>query len=134
MFYRQLVDEFADAAQHDPTYPPVVFVYQGTLEQGPMFFDRLYPGAVAVADPDGELYLAFDVERGRLRAMFGAQAWKCGLRAVRQGHFINRKVGDPWTLPTIFAVRNHSIVWEHRGEHAGDHPPVALIPQMLDTP
>jgi hypothetical protein len=69
-----------------------------------------------------------------MRAMFGADAWRCGLRAVRQGHGIHRKVGDPWTLPTIFAVRNGSIVWEHRGEHAGDHPPVAQIPQMLDTP
>lgn len=96
-----------------------MFVYQGTVEQGPMFFDRLFPGAVALADPEGELYRAFDVERG-------------GMRATLQGHRIGRKVGDPWTLPTVFAVRNHTIIWEHRGEHAGDHPPVADIPHLMN--
>jgi len=110
----------------------VVFVYQGTVEQGPLFFDRLFPGAVAVADPEGALYRAFGVERGGLREMFGLDAWRCGLRATRQGHRIGRKVGDPWTLPTLFAVRNRHIIWEHRGEHAGDHPPVADIPRLLN--
>ena len=96
-----------------------------------MFFDRLDPGAVAIADPDAELFEAFGVERGGMRAMFGLQAWRAGLRAVSQGHMINRKVGDPWTLPTVLAVRDGAVVWEHRGEHAGDHPDVASIPQLL---
>jgi hypothetical protein len=109
----------------------VVFCYQGTIEQGPMFFDRLFPEARAIADPDGTLYAAFGVERGGLREMFGADAWRCGLRAVRQGHFVNRKIGDPWTLPTILAVRHSAVVWEHRGEHAGDHPDVAAIPRLI---
>jgi hypothetical protein len=110
----------------------VVFVYQGTVEQGPMWFDRLFPGARAIADPDGDLYRAFGVARGGMREMFGAASWACGLRAVRQGHFVNRKIGDPWTLPTIVAVRDRSIVWEFRGEHAGDHPDVTTIPEQLE--
>lgn len=97
-----------------------------------MFFDRLFPGAVAIADPEGELYRAFGVERGGMKEMFGAEAWACGLRAVRQGHFINRKVGDPWTLPTVFAVREGQIIWEHRGRHAGDHPDVARIADIVE--
>ncbi len=109
----------------------MVFVYQGTVDQGPLFFDRLFPEAVAIADPQGDLYRAFDVERGGLRAMFGLESWRCGVRATLQGHRIGRKIGDPWTLPTLFAVRNGHIIWEHRGEHAGDHPPVADIPRML---
>lgn len=117
--------------QHDPDYPAVVFVYQGTTEQGPMFFDRLFPGARAIADPGGDLYASFGVARGGLKEMFSPAAFRCGITAARQGHRIARKVGDPWTLPTVFAVRDRAIVWEHRGDHAGDHPDVAAIPGLL---
>jgi hypothetical protein len=112
----------------------VVFVHQGRVDQGPLFFDRLFPGAVAIADPHGSLYDAFDVERGGVAAMFGPDAWRCGLRALRQGHLINRPIGDPWTLPTIVAVRDRIVLWEHRGVHAGDHPDVAAIPRLVEAP
>lgn len=63
--------------------------------------------------------------------MFGARSWLAGLRAVRRGHFINRKIGDPWTLPTVFAIKGEEIIWEFRGSHAGDHPDVnALFEQF----
>lgn len=115
----------------DPEYPAVVFVYQGTVEQGPMFFERLFSDAVAIADPDGDLYREFEVERGGLKEMFGPQAWVCGLRATRQGHRIGRKVGDPWTLPTVFAIDRGNIVGEFRGEHAGDHPDLDELAAMI---
>jgi len=96
-----------------------------------MFFDRLFPGAVAIADPDGELYRRFDVERGGVLAMFGPASWSCGITAFRQGHRVGRKIGDAWTMPTIFAVRDHRIVWEHRGGHPGDHPDVARLADLV---
>lgn len=108
-------------------------MYQGTVEQGPMFFDHLDPDAVAIADPDADLFDLFDVERGGLGAMFGPASWRAGLRAVRRGHFVNRKIGDAWTLPTVLAVRNGRVVWEHRGEHAGDHPDLAAIPRLIEA-
>ncbi len=96
-----------------------------------MFFDRLDRDAVAVADPDGELYTRFDVRRGGLREMFGLRAWRAGVRATLKGHLINRKVGDPWTLPTVLAIHRDSIVAEFVGEHAGDHPDIDSIPSTL---
>jgi hypothetical protein len=116
----------------DPDYPRVVFVYQGSVEQGPMFFDRLVDDVEAVADPDGELFAAFGIGRGGLREMFGLRAWRSGARAVAKGYFVNRRIGDPWTLPTVLAVHDGRIVWEHRGDHAGDHPDVAAIPRAID--
>jgi len=104
-----------------------VFVYQGTAEQGSMFFDRLDGGATAIADPDGDLYNAFDVERGGWREMFGLRSWAAGLRAAAKGHLINRKIGDAWTMPTIFAVRHERIIGEFRGRHAGDHPDIEQL-------
>jgi hypothetical protein len=109
-----------------------VFVYQGSAEQGPMFFDRLDPGAIAIADHEGELYGRFGVERGGWREMFGLRSWAAGIRATAKGHLISRKVGDPWTLPTIFAVRNERIVGEFRGRHAGDHPDIDQLIAELE--
>ena len=112
-------------------FPRVVFVYQGTVEQGPMYFDRHLDRVEAIADPDGVLYRTFAVQRGGWREMFGLRAWRRGLQAVAKGHFINRKIGDPWTLPTVVAVHDGAVVWEHRGEHAGDHPDVDDIPRLI---
>jgi len=104
-----------------------VFVYQGTAEQGPMFFDSLDRGAVAIADPDGELSTEFAIGRGGWREMFGLRSWTAGFRALRNGHLINRRIGDAWTLPTVLAVSDGYIVGEFRGRHAGHHPDVARL-------
>lgn len=111
----------------------MVFVYQGAPDQADLFFGRLDPGATAIADPEGELYRLFGVERGGFRAMFGLRSWVAGIRATRQGHRINRKIGDPWTLPTMVAIEDDEILWEFRGDHAGDHPDVSAIPALIGT-
>jgi len=132
-----LVSEFAaagtDIEARSQADVDVVYVYQGTAEQGPMFFDSLDDSAVAIADPDAILYNAFAVEHGGWRQMFGVRSWIAGLRATRKGHRINRKIGDPWTMPTIVAVRNGRIVGAFRGEHAGDHPDVRRLLTELET-
>lgn len=98
-----------------------------------MFFGTLDDRAVAIADPHAELYRAFDVDRGGMRQMFGLGSWKAGIRATLKGNMINRRIGDAWTMPTVFAVRNGSIVGEFRGRHAGDHPDVdALFTDVVE--
>ena len=109
----------------------MVFVYQGTPEQGPMFFDRYDSDAVGIADHEGALFRLFEIQRGGMREMFGLRSWSAGVRATLKGHRINRKVGDPWTLPTVLAVRNQAVVGEFVGRHAGDHPDVPALPQVL---
>lgn len=111
----------------------MIYVYQGTPAQSAMFFDKLDPGSTAIADPDRRLYRRFGIRRGGLREMFGWRAWVAGAKAALDGHTINRKIGDPWTLPTVLAVRNGSIVWSYRGAHAGDHPPVDDIPILASA-
>lgn len=96
-----------------------------------MFFDRSRADVRGIADPDMTLHEAFSVARGGLREMFGIRSWIAGLRAVTQGHFIGRKLGDPWTLPTIVAIRDHTVIWEYSGDHAGDHPDLDVIAQTL---
>jgi hypothetical protein len=124
------VSEFA-AIKPQPNDAQVIFVYQGTDAQGPMFFEALHAEAVAIADPNGELYHAFSVERGGVREMFGLQPWLTGIRAFFEGNFINRKIGDPWTLPSLIGIRDNRIVWEFRGTHAGDHPDITALRDEL---
>ncbi|MEM9041166.1 MAG: hypothetical protein AAGD33_14810 [Actinomycetota bacterium] len=109
-----------------------MFVYQGRPDQSPLFFDRLDPEATAIADPDGDLFAAFEIRRGGWREMFGLRAWVAGIRATLKGNLINRKIGDPWTLPTVLVASGGRVVAEFIGEHAGDHPDVATLVEQLD--
>lgn len=129
-----MVGEFAAARERNLHYPPVIYVYQGTVDQAPMFFDHLDPDAVAVADPDAALYRAVGVERGGWSQMFGLRSWTAGIRATLGGHRIGRKIGDPWTLPLVMVVDDGVVVWEHRGRHAGDHPDVDAIARVVADP
>lgn len=107
-------------------------MYQGEPEVAPEWFGPLDPRARAVADLPKRLYDAFAVDRGGVKEMFGPGAFLCGLRATRKGHRIGRRVGDPWTLPLLVAVRDDAVVWEHRGRFAGDGPDPATIPDLVE--
>ncbi len=109
----------------------MVHVYQGTVSQAARFFSGLDPDAMVIADPAAELYRAFGVERGGWRAMFGARSWLAGIRAAIRGHRIGRKIGDPWTLPLVVVIEGRTVIWEHRGTFAGDHPDVDAIPRLV---
>lgn len=128
LFYRQLAADVLAAATDLDAFPDVVFVYQGDVEQGPMFFGD-DPRVRAISDPTGGLYAAFGVARGGVREMFGAASWRCGVRAIAEGHFISRKIGDPWTLPTLVLVEDGRVRWRHDGRHAGDHPDLGAVPR-----
>lgn len=108
-------------------------MHQGTVEQGAGLFGE-HEGLDSIADADGDLFALFAIERGGLREMFGLRAWARGLQALSKGHFIGRKVGDPWTLPTVVAIDDGTIVGEYRGRHAGDHPDVASLAELFERP
>jgi hypothetical protein len=128
IFCRELVADVRRAAA-DADYPPVVFVYQGTPQEGEAFFADLWPDARAIADPEQQLYHLFGLARGSASQMFGARVWACGVRAALKGHFIGKPVGDPWMMPGVFVVQGEQVLWQHDFAHAGDHP---NIPKLVD--
>lgn len=130
LFCRETVADLRRVAERDPTYPPVLFFFQGTPEQGRAFFEKLWPDARAVADLPKNFYDGFGLERGGVGEMFGARVWACGVRAAAKGHFIGAPVGDPWTMPGVFLVRGADVLWQHDFAHAGDHPDWASIPAL----
>ncbi len=131
IFCREQVADLRKITASDPNYPPVLFVYQGTVEQGRDFFAGLWAEARAISDSPKTFYDGFGVARGGLKEMFGAEVWSCGARAfLTKGHFIGMKVGDPWTMPTSFLVDGDRVLWTYEGVHAGDHPDFERIPQL----
>jgi hypothetical protein len=128
IFCREMVADVRRAKAADASYPPVLFFYQGTVEQGRAFFDGLWPEARAVADPDKRFYDGVELERGSVGQMFGGQVWACGVRAAAKGHFVGAPVGDPWTMPGVFLVEaDGRVLWQHDFAHAGDHPDFARL-------
>jgi hypothetical protein len=130
LFCREMVADLRDLSRAIPDYPPIVFFYQGTPEEGAAFMRKLWAEARAIADLPKRFYNAFGLERGSLGQMFGAPVWACGLRAALKGHFIGKPVGDPWTMPGLFLVEQETITWQHDFKHAGDHPDWRAIPSL----
>lgn len=124
------MDEVAKAAD-SAGFPAVLFLHQASVEAGNLFFARRAPGSRAVADPDGVLFDAFGLRRGRARELFGPAVWLRGLRAMIKGHFVGRPKGDALRMPGAYLVSGSRILWRHRARHAGDLPDLAAIPRAL---
>jgi hypothetical protein len=105
----------------------------GSVEEGLAFFDRFWPEARAVSDPEKFFYQAFALNQGSLRQMLGPSVWKKGLEASRKGNTIGMPIGDVRQMPGAFVVRKEAVLWQHDYRHTGDHPDFTKIPDMLPT-
>lgn len=132
LFCREMVSDLRSAVERFSDFPPILYVYQGTISDGEHFFARYHPGAVAIADLQKRLYEAFGIKRATFAQGFGPMVWPCAIRAVRKGNGIGRPVGDPWMLPGMFLIHpDQKITWSHPFKHVADHPDLQTIPRML---
>ena len=122
MFCRETVADLRQVAQHTPNYPPILFVYHGSVEDGEDFFGALWPEARAVADPNKTLYTAFGIGRAGLRQIMSPEVAACAVRATAKGHLGGRPQGDTLTLPDLFLVHRDRVLWQFRARHVADHP------------
>lgn len=112
--------------------PSVLHVMEGAAETIDDFFAGRDPDVRVIADVDGSLRAALGVRRGGWRAMFGAGAWRAGISAFLRGNLIGGRHGaDGWTLPLFLLVEDGEITWRHDGTHAGDHPDLTAIPELV---
>jgi hypothetical protein len=130
LFSREMVTELKSAAQA-PGYPEVIFVYNGSIEDGQYFFGQFWADASAISDPNLKLYNAFNVGRAGLRELLNPDVLLCGLRAMSKGNLWGIPKSDPLTMPGIFLLKDKSITWEHDFAHVGDHPKFSEIPNFL---
>jgi hypothetical protein len=124
------VEDLRTLSESDSEYPPILFFYQGTPEDGEAFFRRHWAGARAVADAPKRFYIGFGLERGSFNQILGPEVMACGLRAARKGHVVGIPHGDIWMMPGLFLVSGERVVWEYLPRHAGDHPDFTRIPAL----
>jgi len=105
----------------------VLFVYPATAADGDEFFDRFWPAARAVADPEGILFAAFGVSRASLRQIFGPTVWGRLREARAKGHRGRFPIGNPWLLPGMFLVCSGRVLWQHTYRHIGDYPNLSQV-------
>ena len=111
----------------------IVIVHPATEEQARPFFARYGLDDIPrVADPDAELYRAFELRRGTLGQLFGPTVWWRGAVALVRGHGVGRLQGDGFQMPGAFVLRDGRIVAAYRHTTAADRPScAALVDQAL---
>lgn len=112
--------------------PTPVFVHRASAEAGDEFFAERAPDQRVIADPDGELFRGFGLERGSFLQLLGPRVWWRGLVALFKGNFVGLPTGNETQMPGAFVVRGQQIVWAHRARHAGDHPDFDAMRRALD--
>ena len=117
-----MVADLRRCAESGAGAPPVLLVFQASVEAGVEFFAERWPDARAIADPERVLYAEFGRERGRLADFLAPRVWWRAFRALLRGFFVGKPVGDPTVMPGLFAVRGREILREHRFRDVADHP------------
>ncbi|NNL67014.1 MAG: hypothetical protein HKP30_12275, partial [Myxococcales bacterium] len=128
LFCRETLADVRAAAEASPDFPRPLFFFEGRRTEGRAFLRRYWPELRAVADPAGEFYDAFGVNRGGMREMFGPGVWSARSRAAAKGHRNGERSGDIWRLPGVFLAEGPAIRWAHEYRHAGDRPDYGRIP------
>ena len=134
MFCRETVRDHRRASEADAAFPRVIYVHQGTAEQGEAFFEGLWPEAPAIADPDRKLYDAFDLGRGRIGQVFNLRTLMRGVAALLKGNGVGKPVGDTMVMPGLFLVGENQILWAHEFRHAGERPNLGEVPRLASAP
>ena len=133
-FCRETISDLRAAAESDPTYPSVLFFFQGTSREGRAFLRHYWPEARAVSDPELRFYEAFGVARGSFLQMLGPSVLWAKRRANAKGHHNGeRGAADIWRMPGLFVVAGDRVLWRHEFRHAADHPDFSRIPSRFES-
>jgi len=79
-----------------------------------------------VADPERQLYEAFELKRGTVGDVMGPKVWWKGFRtAILRGNGFGVPKGDVFQMPGTFLVANGEIVRAFRADDSTGHPDYA---------
>jgi len=132
IFCRENIKDLKKASKTVDSFPEVVFIHQGTVEEGNTFFKKFWEEAPAISDPSKTFYSEFGVERGSFSELLSPSVVACSFRAMGKGNFVGKPIGDPLVMPGMFYVEGNSIVWTHNFKHIGDHPDYETLPKSLN--
>jgi hypothetical protein len=127
-FCRETVKDLRRLSGELAAYPPVLFFYTATPDEGRSFFEQYWPDARAVSDPAKQFYTAFGIRQATLGQTYGIRVWTCHFRAMTKGSVIGKPIGDPWIMPGAFLVHGADVLWSHPYKHQGDRPDWTSVP------
>src|SRR5688572_17744647 len=127
-FCKESVTDLRKLSESNPAYPRVLFFCQSCPDEAVPFFEKYWPPARVVCDPDKEIYYGMGLRQGTHGQIWGLRVWTCSLRALAKGHVMSKPIGDPWLMPGAFLVQGQSILWSHQYDHQGDNPDWSKIP------
>jgi hypothetical protein len=131
IFCREVLADLRKVAEADPSYPHVLFFFQGSGTEGRAFLRRYWPEARAISDPDLSFYEHFGVRRAGFFEALGPSVLLAQRRARAKGHKNGPRSGDIWRMPGVFAVEKERVLWSHEPRHAADHPDFERIPEWI---
>jgi hypothetical protein len=133
IFCREMVKDLRKVIEADKGYPPVLFFYQGSVDEGRAFFEQRFPQARAVADLPRAFYTAAGLQQANTAQLFSPRLMMCTLRATAKGNTqrLGRVIGDPWMMPGVMLLQQGKLLWQHEFLHAGDHPDFRRVPGIL---
>jgi hypothetical protein len=132
-FCREMVRDLRRISGDTPSYPPVLFFFTATPDEGRGFFGEYWPEARAIADAAKQFYTAMGIRRATLGQTYGIRVWTCHFRALTKGNHIGKPIGDPWIMPGAFLVHGRDVLWSHPFRHQGDSPDWTTVPAHLPS-
>lgn len=124
-FCKTMVLNLKKLKEEDPSFPPVIFVHQGTTEQGNAFFEQFWKGQIHISNPDLSLFYFFKIRVGKIKDTLGIRTFIKGfISLLKHGFKIKqtKRIGDKYMLSGTFLFQRGKLIWAHRAKFAGDEP------------
>lgn len=124
-FCKTMVLNLKKLNEEDPNFPPIIFVHQGTIEQGNAFFEEFWKNQIHISNPDLSLFHFFKIRIGKVKDVIGIRTFIKGfISLLKNGLKIRqtKKIGDGRMLSGTFLFQKGKLIWAHRAKYAGDEP------------
>lgn len=122
LYCKNAVDQLYKLSTQDPGFPRIIFVHQSPIDIGEAFFEKHFPGASHISDPELSLYNLFGIQSLKgLRYLDPRMIFK-GLKLLLMGYSNRLGMGNVKLLSGTFLFLNGKLVWQHVAKRAGDEP------------
>jgi hypothetical protein len=124
-FCKTMVINLKKLKEDDPTFPPIIFVHQGTIEQGNEFFDKFWKNQIHISNTDLSLFHFFQIRVGKVKDVIGVRTFIKGIISFFKNGFKIRqtkRIGDGRMLSGTFLFQKGKLIWAQRAKYAGDEP------------
>lgn len=122
MYCKYTVDQLYELVRKTPKFPKIIFVHQGTPEEGDDFFSKHFPNASHISDPKLGLYSLFKINRLEGVSWFHPKMILKGIKILSGGYSNNLIGQDVKILSGTFLFNKGKLIWQHRAKYAGDDP------------